>query len=478
MEPQSIPVKRAQVEFHSFASLGEPERVLAIYAEENRRRGGLIRKHLGFIGGLTPFVEIGANAGHTSYLLANEFGAEGFALDLSADALRYGVVLQERWGLERAPVRVAGDAERLPFRDGSMRFAMACQMLYQFMDIERIFVEVKRILAPGGVFLFTEEPLKRLLSLRLYRCPYWESMKPWERKLFEWGLLGYLVRDVIGARQEESFGIRLNHKMGLKDWRRLAEKHFVAQEYEIFVPERGWGESAVKRMAVRLDRYRSVWRAAQLLGGTVTAVCRKGGSPSECPRFEMDRFEAVLRCPDCGGDLGRGADEALRCARCGYWAAKEEGVYNLLPAAERKQLYPGEREDTLDVSRAGHERHLGEGWHEVEGVFGNKYRWIGGRATARLKRVQAGPLRLRVRGNAPEAAFAHGAVRIRVAVNGAPTGEMGLHRTGLFVFEADVPEAAEYLVEIQAQPVWRAPGDERDLTVTLSMIRLVLREGA
>jgi len=55
---------------------------------------------------------------------------------------------------------------------------------------------------------------------------------------------------------------------------------------------------------------------------------------------------------------------------------------------------------------------------------------------------------------------------------------MGLHRTGLFVFEADVPEAAEYLVEIQAQPVWRAPGDERDLTVTLSMIRLVLREGA
>jgi hypothetical protein len=89
--------------------------------------------------------------------------------------------------------------------------------------------------------------------------------------------------------------------------------------------------------------------------------------------------------------------------------------------------------------------------------------------------VEAGPLRLRVRGHAPEAALAHGAARIRVMVNGAPAGEMGLDRPGLFVFETDLPEAAEYLVEIQAQPVWRAPGDERDLTVTLSMIRLMRR---
>jgi hypothetical protein len=29
-------------------------------------------------------------------------------------------------------------------------------------------------------------------------------MKPWERKLFDWGLLGYLARDVIGAEQEEA----------------------------------------------------------------------------------------------------------------------------------------------------------------------------------------------------------------------------------------------------------------------------------
>ena len=122
---QSLAVKRAEVEFHKFASLGQPERAIAAYAEENQRRGGVIRKHLEFIGPMSPFLEIGANAGHTSYMLANEFGADGFALDLSADALGYGSMLQDVWGLDRAPVRVAGDALKLPFQDGSMRLVAA-----------------------------------------------------------------------------------------------------------------------------------------------------------------------------------------------------------------------------------------------------------------------------------------------------------------------------------------------------------------
>ena len=85
-------MKRAEVEFHNFASLGEPERALEHYALQNRNRATVIRKHLPFIGelpsGMTPFLEIGANVGHSSFMLATEFGAEGFALDISADALR------------------------------------------------------------------------------------------------------------------------------------------------------------------------------------------------------------------------------------------------------------------------------------------------------------------------------------------------------------------------------------------------------
>lgn len=472
---QSIAVKRAQVEFHNFASLGEPELAMRVYAEENERRRALIEKHRGFIGRLSPFLEIGANAGHTSYMLANVYGADGFALDISADALRHGMALQEHWNMPRAPVRIAGDALKLPFRDGSLRLVMAYQMLSQFLDIDQVFRQVRRVLAPGGIFLFSEEPLKRALSLRLYRCPYYGTMKPWERKLYDWGLLGYLVRDVIGAHQEESFGIRQNHTMGLKDWRLLIEKHFGESEYDVFVPRRGWGERVVANLARSLDRYHSDWLAARLLGGTLAAVCRKRGwEKSESAGLPIEEFEQFLGCPDCRGRLSRVEGETLRCGQCSYEAPYEGGVYNLLPSAEKRELYPGDREDLIDFSRPSHEAHLVEGWWELEGVFGNKYRWIGSRALARLRRVKEGPQILRIRGHASEQFFqqAH-APYIEVLVNGVRAGRWSLDRAGLFVLETPVPHADEYTVEIKAAPVWKAPGDERAFTVTLSMIRLV-----
>jgi ubiquinone/menaquinone biosynthesis C-methylase UbiE len=473
-EAQSIAVKRAQVEFHNFASLGEPERAMRIYAEENRHRGALIDKHRDFVGRLSPFLEIGANAGHTSYLLANEYGADGFALDISADALRHGVALQDEWGMARAPVRVAGDALNLPFRDSSLRMVMAHQMLSQFLDIEAVFLQVKRVLAPGGIFFFSEEPLKRVLSLRLYRCPYYDTMKPWERKLYDWGLLGYVVRDVIGAHQEESFGIRQNHTMGLKDWQLLIEKHFGEQEYDVFVPRRGWGETVAADLARRVDRYRSDWLPARLLGGTLAAFCRKRGQETDSTGMPIGEFERFLRCPDCRGGLNRDSQETLRCGQCSYEAALEGGVYNLLPSADKRELYPGDREDLIDFSRPGHESHLGEGFWELEGVFGNKYRWIGPRATARLRRVKDVPQLLRIRGHVSEPFLHQGRTpTIEARVNGVRAGHWKIDRTGLFILEAPVAPHPEYDIEIAAAPAWQAPGDNRVFTVTLSMIRLV-----
>jgi SAM-dependent methyltransferase len=477
VDAQSLSVKRAEVEFHNFASLGEPERAIATYSDENTRRGGIIRDHLSFVGGLTPFLEIGANAGHTSYMLANEFGAEGFALDISADALRHGVALMDRWQLSSAPVRVAGDATNLPFQDNSIRFLMACQMLSQFMNIESVFLEVKRVLQPGGVFLFTEEPLRRLLSLRLYRCPYENRMKRWERKLFEWGVLGYLVQDVIGAEQEESFGIRQNHTMYLNDWHTLVQKHFSAHEYVICVPERGWGERLVKRAAIRMDPFRSEWLAARLLGGTLAAFCKKSGdSPRQDPSL-LEHFEAYLRCPDCHAGLRRDSTDTLRCTSCGYEAPNEGSVFNLLRSGDRAELYPGDREDAIDFSLPDHGRRLLDGWYELEGIFGNKYRWIGARASARLVRVRPGPQRLRLRAHAHELAFAAGEpVRVELRVNGRKVVNQPVERPGLFVIEADLPEEAEYQVEILASPTWTAPGEDRLFTVTVSGIRLVPRD--
>jgi len=476
LEAQSLAVKRAEVEFHNFASFGEPERVLAAYAAENVRRGALIRKHREFIGALTPFVEIGANAGHTSYLLANEFGASGFALDISADSLRYGVALQQIWKLDRAPVRVAGDALNLPFRDNSIRFVMTYQTLSQFMDIESVFVEVKRVLAPGGVFLLAEEPLRRALTLNLYRCPYYDTMKAWERKLCDWGLLGYLVRDVIGAEQEESFGIRQNHSMNMRRWHDLIRKHFADQRYDVFVRATGPGEVYVKRLAVKLDPQRSQWSAARLLGGTLAAVCRKAGAPAP-EAAALGELEDCLQCPDCTGNLDRDEAGTLRCRSCGFQAPDEGGVHNLIRTELRKELYPGKRADIIDFCLPGHEEQLLEGWGSLEGVFGNKYRWINRHAAARLVRVAEGPQRLRIRGHANQGIFSQGEpVRLEAAANGHRVGHWTLERNGLFILEADLPDAEQYRIEIYASPSWSCPPDVRPLTVTISMLRLTGRQ--
>lgn len=474
-EAQSLAVKRAQVEFHNFASLGEPERALRVYAEENVRRGAVIRNHLSFLGDMTPYLEIGANAGHSSYMLSNEFGADGFASDISADSLRHGIALMDQWGLQKAPVRVTADALHLPFADNSLRCVMAFQMLSQFMNIEAIFLEVKRVLAPGGVFLFAEEPLRRKLSLRLYRCPYWETMKPWERKLYEWGLLGYLVRDVIGAAQEEGFGIRQNHSMELRHWHELITRHFPEHEFELFVPERGWGERIVKNIARKIDKHGSDWVPARLLGGTLAAACKKAGKPLAIDPAAP--FETRLQCPDCGGKFRLDDEQTLRCQSCDYAAPVEGGVYNLLRSADKKELYPGDREDVIDFSLPGHVTKLRDGWYDLEGVYGNKYRWIGARATAHLTNLRHAPQRLRIRGHAHANWFAGGAApQISVSVNGEPLRTWTMERTGLFILEADLPEAPDYEIEIKAAPVWQAPPDDRTFTVNFSMIRLDPRD--
>lgn len=474
--PQSLAVKRAQVEFHSFASLGDTEVALSVYSRENERRGWLIASYRDFIGPMTPFLEIGANAGHTSYMLANQFASDGFALDLSADALRHGRALQEYWDVPRAPVRVAGDAVHLPFQDGSLAMVMACQMLSQFMDIEQVFLEVKRVLAPGGTFIFTEEPIRRRLSLRLYRCPYHSQMKPWEKFLFRQGLLGYLVKDVIGARQEDSFGIRQNHRMTLNGWDSLITRHFVDRRYEIVPADRGWGEHVVHLAARRMDRLNSDWLPAKLLGGTLTAFCRKAGQLPEslAPVSDVTRF---LRCPDCSGRFEQNPSGRLHCPACGYNAALEEGVYNLLASADRAELYPGDRPDTIDFSIESHTAHLLGGWYEQEGSYGGKYRWMGPRASVWLTRVRTGPQRIRIRGHIHPMSFAEErTVRVEIFSNGQRVAQEALDRPGLFVLEADVEDAERYDVEIQIAPAFTAPPDVRPLTANISMIRLIPRD--
>ena len=476
MPSQTLADKRKQVEFYAFASFGEPERALEKYSRENVRRGRNLREQLSFVGPLSPFLEIGANAGHSSYMLANEFGADGFALDISADALRYGAALMTHWNLKRAPVRLAGDATSLPFADNSLRLVCAFQMLGQVIDVERVFEEAHRVLEPGGVFFFSEEPIRRALTIGLWQCPYYETMNRWERMLHHLGLLEFLVRDVVGAGQEDVFGIRLSHRFGLPDWDALVTRHFGDKRYAVYPRCQGMIERAISALC-RLRRPSSPqFLAVRLLGGTLTAFCKKDGkAPARSDEPFAAGFPRLLLCPDCRGSL-RLAGETLCCESCDYDAPNVEGVYTLLPSAERRQLYPDPQPDLIDFRDPGHEAALGEGWYELEGIPGNRYRWMGKRASARLVRLDDGPHRLRMRGFTDRKVFRHGTPTVEAFVNGVSLHKWRLERPGMFVLELDVPDADRYDIELEAGPSWQSPPDQRVLTVSFGMLRLVPRE--
>jgi SAM-dependent methyltransferase/uncharacterized protein YbaR (Trm112 family) len=471
VKDQPMSVKRAQVEFHNFASLGEPERALRVYREENIRRGGLLSENRQWAPSLSPFLEIGANAGHTSYLLANEFGAEGFALDLSADALVHGQYLKSAWNYEKSPVLVAGDAMRLPFRDGSLHFVMIFQTLSQFPDTHAVLAEVNRVLAPGGTFYFAEEPVRRRLTLGLYRAPYPEQMKPWEKRLFESGWLEFIARDVIGAGQEENFGIRQNHRHTLKDWWRILYDHFGSVHLITFPRDRGWANKQVQRVIWKINKPKAPMRCASILGATLAGFCRKAGElPPPAPLMDL------LACPDCYSPLDNPAPDELICRSCGYAARRENGLFNLLNSQLRNELYPGVRPDILNFSKPGHEAGLVSGFSELEGAFGNRYRWIGAQAVAKLPRLRPGPLLARLRGYAHPDMFSIGRPKIDLTVNGVRLKSFRLDRPGLFVLEADLPHAEDYTVCIEASPLWKPAIDDRWITVNLSEIRLAPRE--
>jgi len=65
---------------------------------------------------------------------------------------------------------------------------------------------------------------------------------------------------------------------------------------------------------------------------------------------------------------------------------------------------------------------------------------------------------------------------VELTVNGSRVATQPLERVGLFVIEADLPDAEDYAVEIAATPTWTIPEDDRVFSVNLSMIRLVAPE--
>lgn len=167
-------------------------------------------------------------------------------------------------------------------------------------------------------------------------------------------------------------------------------------------------------------------------------------------------------------------DLTLACGACSYTAANEEGVYNLLRSVDRSELYPGLRSDVIDFSMDGCSDRLLDGFHPLDGLPGNRYRWIGERASFRLTPVRAGQHKLRLRGFCGQGFLSQSTPpKIEILANGSPVSAHTVSRTGLFVIETGLPAAADYEITILASPCHQVAPDERWLTFNLSLMRLI-----
>lgn len=140
-------------------------------------------------------VDLGCGTGYFATGLRSKFKAAHYiGCDLSEDMLRYArqhhPLCSSTW--------IAGDAENLSFHDGSVDLVFSSLAIQWCEDITGLFTEIKRVLAPGGVFAFSTLIEGSLFELK----SAWQQVDPSQQHVNDFPLEGdYLsVIDQLGFK--------------------------------------------------------------------------------------------------------------------------------------------------------------------------------------------------------------------------------------------------------------------------------------
>ncbi len=107
------------------------------------------------------WLDLGSGTGHFSRRLAARYPqAAGVAVDIAEGMLRHAR------GAGGALHHVAGDAERLPLRDGSMELVFTSLAVQWCSQFGAVLQEARRVLRPGGVLAFSSLCVGTLQELR------------------------------------------------------------------------------------------------------------------------------------------------------------------------------------------------------------------------------------------------------------------------------------------------------------------------
>lgn len=307
---------------------GEPgqKEILAILKERIAYTRRILKKLADLGITLSPFLEIGAEKGQRSMVLTNDFGASGFAADISHQSLASSKDFAKILGFKKLPTLVCCDAYHLPFASGSIPFIFCFETLHHFPDPAPIIKEAHRVLTPGGVFYFGEEPVKQLFNLNLWRRG--THLSSWEKLFKISGILPFISR--IGGA-EVNHGI-LEEEFDLKTWRKALNPF---SKVETSVSPVFFGPKS------SLLRERGCWKNPNLITLLLIAL-QGGGIEGLAVKSGRSKYrtinQTILSCHDCQITVRKNS-HGFFCPRCQRRFEPKEKVLMFLPAKLQKKLY-------------------------------------------------------------------------------------------------------------------------------------------
>jgi len=323
---QSESAKKAEIDFRPFLGQGALTDPVAGRMFQERAYLALIDFNQLAKQGVSfcPFLEIGAGSGQRSAALANHFGADGVATDISQGALQNEPYARIILNYDEGPWRICCDAHHLPFLANTFQFVFAYRTLHHFGYPVPAVAECHRVLGKGGHFFFNDEPMIGPI-IRFTRGGRQLSDPPsrWQRWAHRYRLEKVFWDD--GAR-ERTLGI-VEARYDLDLWRETLSP-FEKVQVEV---------SRRLKLRSNLEEPALTMLLTRLMGGNVKGLCTKGAGENV-----SGDFRERLMCLDCGSaGLSQQSSDAFGCPRCDRaYPLLTDGLLRMLPLELERSLYP------------------------------------------------------------------------------------------------------------------------------------------
>jgi SAM-dependent methyltransferase len=229
-------------------------------------------------------------------------------LDYSRSLLRQA---QARLGVGGRFIYVAANLYKLPLAAGVVDTAVMVRVMHHLADVPAALAQIRRTLAPAGVFVAEYASKRHLKSMARYALRR-QSWSPYDPAPYEFVPLNFDFHPDWMGQQLRGAGFTVE--------RDLAVSHFRLPLLKRFVP--------AETLAAADGAVQGIGAAWKVTPSVFVRCVAPGSSPGSLPA-------GLFQCPECGGALAPG-DGSLDCVGCGCRWRVSGDLYDFkepLPAA-------------------------------------------------------------------------------------------------------------------------------------------------